>query len=136
MGLQLKQLIIVGICVVFNLSCTNNYSIVGNWGSLDTTNHYSELYFVNNSIRIYTEAAGLIPSQTFKVHKDSLFTNIISYKKKWINPDSLILVSESTTMYLKRIHTGFKLSDYENESDSDSFSNAFFNRMNKRKGKE
>jgi hypothetical protein len=39
-------------------------------------------------------------------------------------------------MYLKRIHTGFKLSDYENESDSDSFSNAFFNRMNKRKGKE
>ena len=63
-----------------------------------------------------------------------MLTNILNYKIIMVNRDSLVLESEYTILYLKRINEGFKLSDFTNENFEDTYTNNFYDRMYKRKG--
>ena len=115
MELQINKFIGIGIILLFLCSCSKNRSIEGNWGAMDSDGNYFELYFEENNIRIYTDIAGAISSQTFYIKGDSLFTNISDYKIDQINSDSIVLSSKQVTFYLSRIETGFKLSDFKNK---------------------
>ncbi len=133
MELQLDKIIKTGMIVFLLLSCTNERNIKGDWGVVDTEGNYSELYFQDETVRIYTEVAGYIGMQSFKMGKDSLLINNLIYKTNWINPDSLVLACKHITLYLRKINLGFKLSEFSNESLEDSFRIIFYNRMYTRK---
>ena len=133
--LQLKRIFSIVLLIAL-LSCSKAHTIEGNWGSVDEKNNYSELFIEKEAIRVYSSVAGIISPLTYFVEGDSLFTNILNYKIINVSPDSTVLESELTFLYLKRIKEGVKLSDYMNENLEDAFLNAFFTRMYKRKGIE
>lgn len=133
MELQLDKIIKIGMIVFLLLSCSNERNIKGDWCVIDSQGNYSELYFNDETVRIYTEVAGYIGMQSFKMGKDSLLINNLTYKKNWVNPDSLVLFSKHTTLYLGKIKSGFKLSEFSNESLEDSFRIIFYTRMYTRK---
>jgi len=130
MGLQLIKIVVgIFILIIFN-SCSQKHELSGDWGAIDSYGSYSELYFSDSTIEIYDELAGTLASQTYSIKDDSLVTNILSYRIDWINPDSLLLLSDSFSLNLKRIKTGFKLSDYRNEKQEDSYIKSFYKRLN------
>ncbi len=116
------------------IACNNGQKIEGNWSVIDSSDNYSELYFDNGQMRIFTEIAGSIGSQKYILKRDSLVTTNLNYKMNWINQDSLVLSSHHSILYLKRINSGFKLSDYTNENLEQKFTDSFYDRMYKRKG--
>ncbi len=130
---QLNWISAFGAVLFLILACSNPKNIEGNWEALDNQNEYSEVYFEEGNMRIFTDIAGFIPNQKYTINEDSLVTNILSYHIKWINLDSVILSSNTTTFYLKRIKSGVKLSDYTDEQEEDVYRNDFYNRMKKRK---
>lgn len=134
MGRSSIRLIAVLFFLAAFCSCTVNRTIRGDWGVLDPNGSYSELCFSDSAIEIYDELAGSIASQTYSIKDDSLVTNILGYRMKWINPDSLHLVSGSFILRLKRIKTGFKLSEYTSEKLEDTYIHSFYNRMHELKG--
>jgi len=134
MGLQLIKIVVsIFILIIFNL-CSQKHELRGDWGAIDSYGNYSELFFSDSTIEIYDELAGSIASQTYSCKDDSLFTNILSYQMEWIKPDSLNLVSNSFSLKLKRIKKGFKLSEYNNEKQEDSYINSFYKRLKAQKG--
>lgn len=133
MELQLKKIFSIFLFIIL-LSCSKKYDFNGNWGIMDEMNYYSEMEIKMNSIRVYSEIAGYIPSLTYSIKGDSLFTNILNYKIIEINRDSIILDSEKSSLYLKRIKKGFKLSDFTNQDHEDKYRDSFYDRMYKRKG--
>lgn len=134
MELRLNKIVIGIFILIIYSSCYQKNEIKGDWGAIDSYGSYSELCFSDSTIEIYDELAGSIASQSYFSKNDSLFTNIIRYRMKWINPESLKLVTDSFTLKLKRIKTGFKLSEYNNEKQEDSYIHSFNKRMNKQKG--
>ncbi len=133
MELQLKKILTV-VLLIGLLACSNSNKIEGNWGALDEKNNYSELFFETKYLRVYSDIGGIITPLTYFVNGDSLLTNILNYKIIMVNRDSLVLESEYTILYLKRINEGFKLSDFTNENFEDTYTNNFYDRMYKRKG--
>ena len=132
MDLQLKKIFPIVLLIAL-LSCSKVHTIKGNWESIDEKNNYSELYIETETIRVYSDVAGIISPLTYFVEGDSLFTNILNYKIINANRDSIILKSEHTIFYLKRINKGVMLSDYKNENQKDTFLNDFYTRMYERK---
>lgn len=133
MELQLKK-ILAALLLIGLLACSYSNKIEGNWGALDEKNNYSELFFETNDIRVYSEIGGIIPPLTYFIKGDSLLTNILNYKITMVNHDSLVLESEYSILYLKRINEGFRLSDFTNENLENTYTNNFYDRMYKRKG--
>jgi len=133
MELRLKRILPI-VFLIALLSCSKVHTIKGNWGAIDEKNNYSELFIETETIRVYSDIAGIISPLTFFVESDSLFTNILNYSIINVNRDSIILESKHSTLHLKRINKGIKLSDYTNENLKDDFLNDFYTRMYKRKG--
>lgn len=100
---------------------------------MDTQGEYAELYFSGELIRIYSETAGSINPQKCRIVSDSLYTSVLNYKIRWVNPDSLILDAGITTLFLKRIDKGFRLSQFNEEKMEETYRNAFYGRLLKRK---
>jgi hypothetical protein len=134
MRLQSIQLITLGIIFLTFCFCSGNKKITGDWEVIDSDGYYAEFYFSAEKIRIYHEVAGTLPNLDFIIKNDTLNTNILNYKINVINPDSLVLTANSETMYLKRIKTGFKLSDFDNETKQENYTADFYKRMENRKG--
>ncbi len=131
---RLKITSIILFIILFISACSKTSNIEGNWKAVSSEGDYSELYFSGNKIRIYSEIAGIIGAQDYTLTKDSLKTNILTYKIKWVNPDSMILLSDVFTLNLKRINSGFKLSDFTKESLKQQYVDSFYKRMYKTKG--
>lgn len=116
------------------IACTNGQNIDGDWSVLSSEGDYSELLFGNEKMRIYSDIGGYIGFRNTSTKQDSLLTNSLNYKMNWVNKDSLILSSHLSTLYLARIKSGFKLSDFTNESLEQKFIDNFYDRMYLRKG--
>ncbi len=117
------------------LNCSDKKTVSGNWGAIDSDGDYAEFYFSSGKMKIYHEIAGALSAQNYAVKNDSLLTNVFHYKIEKVNPDSLVLTADSVTMYLKRITTGNKLSDFNDDKNREIYTTAFYNRMKLRKGK-
>ena len=115
-------------------ACARTAKIEGDWSATSSEGDYSELCFSNSKIRIYTENVGNIASQEFTLTKDSLKTNVLTYKINRVNPDSITLISDKYSLNLKRIISGFKLSDFTNEGFEQQYVESFNKRMSKTKG--
>ena len=134
MKLRLKQIVIIAfVLLVFN-SCSRNYTIKGDWEAIDSDGTYAELYFSGDKMQIHHQVGGTLQFQAYRIENDSLITSVLKYKMNWINADSLNLISPSFSLKLKRIKTGFKLSEYDNENEKDTYVQNFYSRMNKQKG--
>ena len=134
MKLKLISTVKILFIVLITASCAKTGTIDGNWGAISPEGDYSELYFNDNQIRIFTEVGGIIAAQHFEIVNDSLKTNVLTYKMDWINPDSLILKSNTFMLNLTRIKKGFKLSDYTIESHRQKYTDSFYDRMYHIKG--
>ena len=134
MKLRLISTVKILFIVLITALCAETGTIEGNWGAISPEGDYSELYFNDNQIRIFTEVGGIIAAQHFEIVNDSLKTNVLTYKMDWINPDSLILRSERFNLILKRIKKGYKLGDYTNESYRQKYTDSFYDRMYHIKG--
>lgn len=134
MELQLNKIIVIAfVLFVFN-ACSKNYTIKGDWEAIESDGTYAELYFSDDKIQIHHEVGGTLQFQTYRIENDTLITSILKYKMNWINADSLNLISPTFSLKLKRIKTGLKLSECNNEKDEDAYMKNFFDRMYTQKG--
>ena len=128
-----KRFVYLSIFIVF-ISCSQKKIILGDWGAIENGGTYSELFFSEDKIQIHDEIAGTLQFQTYRIEKDSLKTSVLKYKIVWVNNDSINLISDSFSLNLKRIKTGLKLSEYNNEKNEAAYLKSFFERMYKQKG--
>lgn len=134
MRLRLKQIVVIAFVILLFNSCSRNHTILGDWGAIDSDGTYAELYFSGDKMQIHHEVGGTLQFQTYRIENDSLITSVLKYKMNWINADSLNLISPSFSLKLKRIKTGVKLSECDNENDEDAYIQSFYKRINKQKG--
>jgi len=122
--------------ILIIVSCSPGQRIEGNWGAIDSEGFYSELYIKKGRINIFTELTGDLNDQTYSIIDDSLVTNILAYSINWKARNSMVLENKHFSLNMRRIKTGYKLSDYVGSSYSTSgqYSESFYKRLYKRKG--
>ncbi|MCL3779335.1 hypothetical protein EMN47_02935 [Prolixibacteraceae bacterium JC049] len=130
------KLTITILWAVLILSSCQKKSLEGNWAVVDNQKNYSEMYFTENSIRIYHEKTGLIPVLRYKVQNDSLKLRNRSYKIEWRDPNSITMRHKELTLKLIRIQSGFTLSDLKNPLQNKKYKVDFNKRMYVHTGKE
>lgn len=133
MGLLLKNILFLSLLLTL-MACSKEDYIKGDWQAVDEKKNYSELFIKTGIIRICSDAAGIIPPISYYIEDDSLFSSNLNYQIIKVNNDSLVLKSIQSTLYLRRIENGVKLSDFTDKNVEDAYRISFNERMYGRKG--
>lgn len=122
------------LLIVLFVSCVAEPNLKDDWSVIDQSGSYSEFFFSNETMQIYNEVAGFIFPREYSVSNDSLNTANYCYQMNWLTPDSLILLgNDSVILKLKRISSGYKLSEWNEEEFKESYIQSFYVRMKKYK---
>ena len=135
----------VALFSLIKLSGCSNKGVEGDWMTLDSGDYYAEFYFSDDKIHIYHELTGIISPVKYELINDSLKSGIGNFLIEWVNPDSLLMISDDDPwiisdyaepkddkyiIILKRIGEGHKLSYELNAPGIDQiYIDSFYNRM-------